>query len=177
VASLSGHSMSSVSSPKRASSRFGTARTRKRAKRDCSFSFVPSRRAMVRQACFGRLALGTTSPAGAMARWRRCSPRESQRPHGPSLWCVARQDLFAPAIAPAGLLPDCVVYVGAGDEPTVLTCFEEALRHGELSAVVEPSRRQKPSDRRRPIPRLALPRTSLRTDPYDYMRQPPPTSI
>ncbi len=84
---------------------------------------------------------------------------------GPSLWCVARQDLLAPAIAPVGLLPHRVIYVGAGDEPTVLTCFEETLRHGELSAVVEPSRRQKPSDRRRPIPRLVLPRTSLRTDP------------
>src|SRR6266849_4517658 len=42
-------------SAKRASPRIGAARTRTRAKRDCSFSFVPSRQVMVRQACLGRL--------------------------------------------------------------------------------------------------------------------------
>jgi protein ImuA len=52
------------------------------------------------------------------------------------LWCVARHDLFAPAIAQAGLLPDRVIYVDAGDEQSVLVCFEEGLRHGALGAVV-----------------------------------------
>jgi protein ImuA len=52
------------------------------------------------------------------------------------LWCVARQDLFAPGIAQAGLLPDRVIYVDAGDEQTILACFEEGLRHGSLGAVV-----------------------------------------
>jgi protein ImuA len=52
------------------------------------------------------------------------------------LWCVTRQDLFAPAIASAGLAPDRVIYVESGDEKSVLACFEEGLRHGELGAVV-----------------------------------------
>jgi protein ImuA len=58
------------------------------------------------------------------------------RTRGQVLWCVTRQDLFAPAIAQAGLLPDRVIYVDAGDEPSVLACFEEGLRHGRLGAVV-----------------------------------------
>jgi protein ImuA len=52
------------------------------------------------------------------------------------LWCVTRQDLFAPAIAQAGLLPDRVIYVDTGNEAAVLACFEEGLRHGGLGAVV-----------------------------------------
>src|SRR5271169_2213412 len=58
------------------------------------------------------------------------------RTRGRVLWCVARQDLFAPAIAQAGLLPDRVIYVEAGDEKSLLACFEEGLRHGGLGAVV-----------------------------------------
>jgi protein ImuA len=50
------------------------------------------------------------------------------RNRGRVLWCVTRQDLFAPAIAAAGLAPDRVIYVEAGDEKTVLACFEEGLR-------------------------------------------------
>ena len=52
------------------------------------------------------------------------------------LWCVAHQDLFAPALAQAGLAPDRVIYVEAGDDKAVLACFEEALRHSKLGAVV-----------------------------------------
>jgi protein ImuA len=37
------------------------------------------------------------------------------RTRGQVLWCVVRQDLFAPAIAQAGLLPNRVIYVR---EPT-----------------------------------------------------------
>src|ERR1700686_4095776 len=58
------------------------------------------------------------------------------RTRGRVLWCVSRQDLFAPAIAQAGLLPDRVIYVEAGDEKSLLACFEEGLRHGALGAVV-----------------------------------------
>ena len=58
------------------------------------------------------------------------------RTRGKVLWCVTRQDLFAPALAQAGLLPGRVVYVEAGDEASVLACFEEGLRHGGLGAVV-----------------------------------------
>jgi protein ImuA len=39
---------------------------------------------------------------------------------------VTRQDLFAPAIASAGLAPDWVIYIEAGDEKSVLASFEEA---------------------------------------------------
>ncbi len=63
--------------------------------------------------------------AGIMAR----SP-------GQILWCVTRPDLFAPAIAQAGLDPDRVIYVEATDEKTLLACFEEGLRHGSLGGVV-----------------------------------------
>src|SRR5258707_4810718 len=52
------------------------------------------------------------------------------RTRGRVLWCVTRQDLFAPAIALAGLAHDRVIYVEAGDEKSVLAWFEEGLRHG-----------------------------------------------
>ena len=58
------------------------------------------------------------------------------RTRGRVLWCVTRQDLFAPALAQAGLPADRVIYVEAGDEKSVLACFEEGLRHGGLGAVV-----------------------------------------
>ncbi|RUX91133.1 damage-inducible protein, partial [Mesorhizobium sp. M7D.F.Ca.US.004.01.2.1] len=38
------------------------------------------------------------------------------RTQGKVLWCVTRQDLFAPAIAQIGLHPDRVIYVEAGDD-------------------------------------------------------------
>jgi protein ImuA len=49
---------------------------------------------------------------------------------------VTRQDLFAPAIAQVGLHPDRVIYVEAGDDKSLLACFEEGLRHVGLGAVV-----------------------------------------
>jgi protein ImuA len=58
------------------------------------------------------------------------------RTKGQVLWCVTRQDLFAPALAQAGLPPGRVIYVEAGDEKTVLSCFEEGLRYAGLGAVV-----------------------------------------
>ena len=58
------------------------------------------------------------------------------RAGGPVLWCLARQDLFAPALAQAGLSPERIVYAEARNEDGVLACFEEGLRHNGLSAVV-----------------------------------------
>jgi protein ImuA len=58
------------------------------------------------------------------------------RTKGKVLWCVTRQDLFAPAIAAVGLAPGRVIYVEGGDEQAVLDCFEEGLRHGGLGAIV-----------------------------------------
>ena len=58
------------------------------------------------------------------------------RTRGQVLWCLTRPDLFAPALAQAGLAPGRVIYVEAGDEKSLLLCFEEGLRHGGLGAVV-----------------------------------------
>ena len=58
------------------------------------------------------------------------------RAMGKVLWCITRPDLFAPGLAQAGLGPDRVIYVEAGDDRTVLACMEEGLRHGGLGAVV-----------------------------------------
>ncbi|MGN7871758.1 ImuA family protein [Paracoccus sp. 22332] len=55
---------------------------------------------------------------------------------GQVLWCVTQADLFAPGLEQAGLPPDRVVYVEAGDDVSVLACMEEGLRHGGLGAVV-----------------------------------------
>lgn len=58
------------------------------------------------------------------------------RTRGKVLWVITRPDLFAPALAQAGLAPDRVIYVEAGNDKTVLACVEEGLRHGGLGAVV-----------------------------------------
>lgn len=58
------------------------------------------------------------------------------RTKGKVLWCVSRRDLFAPALAQAGLHPDRLIQVEAGDEQALLACFEEGLRHGGLGCVV-----------------------------------------
>lgn len=53
---------------------------------------------------------------------------------GPVLWVLARDDLFAPGLACAGLHPDRVVFVEAGKH--VLAAMEEGLRHAGLASVV-----------------------------------------
>jgi len=58
------------------------------------------------------------------------------RTKGKVVWCLARPDLFAPALAQVGLHPDRVIYVEAIKEDYVLESFEEALRFGGLGAVV-----------------------------------------
>ncbi|WP_420961572.1 ImuA family protein [Brucella sp. IR073] len=58
------------------------------------------------------------------------------RTRGKVLWVVTRRDLFAPGLAQAGLNPDRLIHVEAGDEKALLACFEEGLRHGGLGAVV-----------------------------------------
>jgi protein ImuA len=57
------------------------------------------------------------------------------RTRGKVLWCLTRLDLFAPALAQAGLNSDRVIYLEGGDEKTILACFEEGLRHGGLGEV------------------------------------------
>lgn len=58
------------------------------------------------------------------------------RTKGKILWCVTRQDLFAPAITQVGLAAGRVIYVEAGDEKAVLEAFEEGMRHGGLGGIV-----------------------------------------
>jgi hypothetical protein len=53
------------------------------------------------------------------------------------------------ALAQAGLAPDRVIYVEVGDDKAVLACFEEALRHRKLGAVVAEVARLSMADSRR----------------------------
>ncbi|MEO5772664.1 MAG: protein ImuA [Sphingomicrobium sp.] len=55
---------------------------------------------------------------------------------GTVLWIRARRDLFAPALAQAGLPPHRVIYADCSRDEDVLAVFEEGLRHGGLAAVV-----------------------------------------
>ncbi len=55
---------------------------------------------------------------------------------GTVLWVLARHDLFAPALAGAGLHPDRVLYAEAGRPAAVLLVMEEGLRHPGLAGVV-----------------------------------------
>ncbi|MDW5316899.1 ImuA family protein [Rhizobium sp. PL01] len=58
------------------------------------------------------------------------------RTKGDVLWCLARPDLFAPALTQAGLHHDRVIYVEADREEDVLANFEEGLRFGGVGGVV-----------------------------------------
>lgn len=51
------------------------------------------------------------------------------------LWVFTRRDLFAPALAQAGLPPSRLIYAECGRDE-VLAVMEEGLRHGTLAAVV-----------------------------------------
>src|SRR5690242_17655732 len=58
------------------------------------------------------------------------------QPGGTVLWALSRRDLFAPALAQAGLAPDRLLYAECGRDEDVLAVMEEGLRHGGLAAVV-----------------------------------------
>lgn len=55
---------------------------------------------------------------------------------GPVLWVLGRQDLFAPGLAQAGLVPDRLIYAECRKDEEALAVTEEGLRHGSLAAVV-----------------------------------------
>ena len=57
------------------------------------------------------------------------------RTQGQVLWCVAKQDLFAPGLEQAGLPPGRAIFVESGDDRSVLACMEEGLRHGVVGDV------------------------------------------
>lgn len=58
----------------------------------------------------------------------------ARRP-GPVLWVMQQQDLFAPALAAAGLGPERLIYAEAGHRGALLA-MEEGLRHRGLAGVV-----------------------------------------
>jgi hypothetical protein len=98
------------------------------------------------------------------------------RTRGRVLWCVTRQDLFAPALAAAGLAPDRVIYVEAGDEKSVLACFEEGLRHGGshggLGAVVaEVARLSMTASRRLQLAAEGSGAIGIAIQRFPYMRE------
>ena len=55
---------------------------------------------------------------------------------GMVLWVLQGHDLFAPALAGAGLHPDRVIYAEAGRPAAVLLALEDALHHRGLACVV-----------------------------------------
>src|SRR5205085_12550218 len=52
------------------------------------------------------------------------------------LWVMTRRDLFAPALAQAGLPPHRVIYADCSRDEDALAVMEEGLRHGGLATVV-----------------------------------------
>lgn len=92
------------------------------------------------------------------------------------LWCLDRPDLYAPALAQAGLKPNRVIYLQAGDDQTVLACLEEGLRHGGLGlAIGEIARLPMPISRRLQLAAeasgtmgIALRRWRRQTDASDF---------
>jgi protein ImuA len=75
-------------------------------------------------------AAATLFVAGLAGRKARGDPR------GQVLWALVRRDLFAPALAQAGLPPDRLLYAECRSDEEVLAVMEEGLRHGGLAAVV-----------------------------------------
>ena len=55
---------------------------------------------------------------------------------GPVLWCLASRDLFAPALARAGLHTDRVIYAETWRDAEVLPVMEEGVRCPGLAGVV-----------------------------------------
>jgi protein ImuA len=55
---------------------------------------------------------------------------------GPVLWCLRSRDLFAPALARAGLHPDRVIYAETWRDAEILPAMEEGVRCPGLAGVV-----------------------------------------
>lgn len=55
---------------------------------------------------------------------------------GQVLWALTRRDLFAPALAQAGLTPERLLFAQCSDDAELLGVMEEGVRHGSLAAVI-----------------------------------------
>ena len=89
-------------------------------------------------------ASATLFIAALAARFSRLDDGRSQ-----VLWALTRRDLFAPALAQAGLGPDRILYAECRNDEEALAVMEEGIRHGSLAAVVgEVGRALMPATRR-----------------------------
>lgn len=80
--------------------------------------------------------MGLADDAAACLFVAGIAARRSATVDRPVLWTLARRDLFAPALAQAGLTPDRLIYAEGGCDEDILAVMEEGLRHGGLAAVV-----------------------------------------
>jgi protein ImuA len=78
-------------------------------------------------------AAATLFLAALAARFSRA---EAPPGAGQVLWAVARQDLFAPGLAQAGLTPERLLCAQCRDDAEALAVMEEGVRHGSLAAVI-----------------------------------------
>ncbi len=62
--------------------------------------------------------------------------REAANTGGPVLWASCRADLYAPALAQAGLAAANVIYAQPLDDAALLAVIEDAVRDGTPSAIV-----------------------------------------
>ncbi|QNE07829.1 protein ImuA (plasmid) [Croceicoccus marinus] len=60
---------------------------------------------------------------------------------GPVLWASCRSDLYAPALAQAGLLSANVIFAQPADDAELLAVVEDAVRDGTPSAIVAEARK------------------------------------
>ncbi|WP_338736659.1 damage-inducible protein [Asticcacaulis sp. DW145] len=98
------------------------------------------------------------------------------RTGGLVLWCYRRPDLFAPALARSGLSEDKVLFFEAVDEASLVECFELAVSHGSVSAVVAevaslkrvPSQRLQMAAERSGTMAIALRRWMTQRDAQDF---------
>jgi len=89
-------------------------------------------------------AAATLFLAALAARFSRRDPDRGQ-----VLWALTKRDLFAPALAQAGLTPDRILYAECRNDEEALAVMEEGIRHGSLAAVVgEVGRALMPATRR-----------------------------
>jgi len=62
--------------------------------------------------------------------------REAANASGPVLWATCRTDLYAPALAQAGLSSSDVIYAQPYDDAALLAVIEDAVRDGTPSAII-----------------------------------------
>lgn len=132
----------------------------------------------------GGLAFGALHEAGGADEDGFCAAATlflagiAARAGGRVLWGLSEPDLFAPALAQAGLAPERALYFEAADDRTMLACAEEALRHGGFVAVVAEvallsmaaSRRLQLAAEATGAMALVLRRRRRRADAQDFLR-------